>query len=218
MDYSTLLVLALPFVLPRALRAVSEVTGRRRQARTASKDGFDPPQSRRDGRPQSTALRILAAGPPVVVASYAIFALAFRTPFDLFSTLGVIPLTTPSSKLSSLLAWHKLSETHGALLPYLTSLDSRLLYTHFGHATFLGCQQVLGGAASAKDLLAFHAAHLVRIYAFVVLALAFANARWRVWIGMAGIAGCLSELYLLGTTEIRLQANGLPTSKVRYLQ
>lgn len=209
-DACTLLALLAPVALPRLVRLLT-LRQRKQAPPLVWQHQQQPVDSSRLGDYWQTLL--LAA-----LVVHSALRLSLRAPFDVFSSLQrePIPLNIASSRLGAALQWHNLTHKHGHVLPWLTSLDNRLLYKHFGQDTFVAGHQLLG-SATAKHLLAVHAAHLVRAYAVVALVLALARPRWRKSFGLLATAGCGAELYLLATTEISMRADGSCTSEVSVL-
>ena len=215
-DASTLLLLLAPVALPRLLQlAIRVIASTRRSKGTAA---GSPPFLRQQQQQQeqtSILTRYFEVSILLAVAVHSLLRLTLYRPFDIFNSLqgGRIPLNIASSKLSAALQWNNLTHKHGHVLPYLTSLDARLLYEHFGQDTFVMGHELLG-SVTAKDLLAIHAARLVRTYALMTLAIALARPRWRNYIGLLAFAGCATELYLLATTDISMRGDGSCTSMV----
>ena len=212
-DASTILLLLAPVALPRALQLAVRITAtirRRKIAASAPSSVWQQPQQE-----QSRATRYFQTCLLLALALHAFLRLTLYRSFDIFNSIAGerIPLNVASSKLAAALQWNNLTQKHGHILPYLTSLDARLLYEHFGQDTFVTAHQVLG-TATAKDLLVIHAARLIRLYAVVTLGLALARPRWRNYIGILATAGAVTELYLLATIDISMRGDGSCTSLV----
>ena len=209
LPFSTILLLLAPFLVPRALAWLGKYVV-----------GSKPSKSERDTFLRDThptprrryhSLRLF---PIAIVCLYSVAALTVARPFNLFSSLGDIPLNTSTGKLSSTLASQNLSERYSDVLPYLTSLDSRIFYVHFGHDTFLGSQNLLGRPA-ATDFLIFHVVRLVRTYTLVSILLALGNPRWKVGLGMLASGGVLAEVWILATVEMKFPSTEVAVQSVR---
>jgi hypothetical protein len=207
-DMSTIVLLFAPFLVPQvlgwAIRLLSSTRQSAKSTPTPTTSGTASHQPKGESSLFKKRSRYMAAG---VLCLRSLLAVTWRRPFNIFTSLGDVPLTASISKLTSLLEWHQLSDQYGYILPHLTSLDARLLYTHFGQETFTRCQG-LCNPRQPSEYLFYYALLLLRTYAFAAILAACVNLRMRNWLDLLLAVGYCGELYLQASTEMRAPTSG----------
>lgn len=210
----TLLLLLTPFLVPRAISWLSRAallwTGRSGAVNPEERQWLEVNRKLRqqhEQQPSSLWRRRARIAVSIGLITYSLLALTIWRPFDIFKSLGAIPVGIQHGKLSSILTMNGLSDRHGHVLPYLTSLDARFLYSQFGEATFAGCQG-LCEKDKASDYLLYHTPRLLRFYLLSTILVALSNPRHKTWAALAGSVGCAAEFWVLVSTPVKAVANG----------
>lgn len=228
-ELTNLLWLLVPLVLPKALSFVSKCIrnyggkgrGKRQRGRTAAATTTSPVTQPVHRGYKVERWRYL---PVFFLACWAVYSLVtYRNAHDLFARLD-LPLTAPQKSIEASLRFFSLQKTYSHLLPYLTSLDARLLYVHYGGDTFFEFYKDgglfganLAGAQAQKDMLAFQAVRTVRGYLLAGILLAVANKRFRHFAVMGAILGAAVEIYISATTDMRIDHKGFALRHVSAL-
>lgn len=202
-EVSTLVLLFAPLFLPKLF----SVAGRLLSA-SASSESAHPKHthatsrvaiSKSSWKQRFLPSNYLKVAPAILLAVYTVLSLVYLKPFNLFTSLGQLPITAPAGQIQLALSRFGLLDKYADDLNLLTSLDRRVLYLHYGHSNFVGCQQLLGSTAP-RDLLAYSSIRILQGAVGKGLLLALSNRRWKVSLFIASIAVALYQIYALATT------------------
>lgn len=212
--YYPLFLIVAPFVVPRVINYVLQWSVGQKRAGHGTKVRLVPGNhdvGHVEGSSRYFSFSTRKLLPCTSVSVFALVKLTVRRPFNIFTSMHPIPLASPAPFIQSLIKSYRLPKNYDTLLALLSSMDSRLIYAHFGHDTFLNCHG-LCRPDSASDHLMFHAVRLAKTYLLLAIILSLANPRWKWWITSAASSGFVAEVAQLAITDIRTRSDGMPAS------